>query len=105
MSQHDAANPDTPQSHGKDRASVTLTAPNGLPTTQAYHPNQKVKILLAAGVRTFSESGALDGTKAYDLVKGVGVLNPEQSLEDAGVIAGDTLKIRSRAIPQDGCAL
>jgi hypothetical protein len=89
---------------GKDKgqSTVTLTAPNGLTITEAYHPNQKVKVLLAAGVKSFGATGALDPAKDYDLVRDATPLSADQSLEDAGVVAGDTLKIRSRAIPSDG---
>lgn len=89
----------------KDRAVVTLTAPNGATITEAFHPNQKVKVLLAAGVKSFADSKTLDPSVPYDLVKGQLVLSPDLSLEDAGVVAGDTLKIRSRAIPQDGSCI
>jgi hypothetical protein len=99
---HQPQDPGTAGSKEKGPATVTLTAPNGLTITEAYHPNQKVKILLAAGVKAFGRSQALDPSKEYDLVRDATVLNADQSLEDAGVVAGDTLKIRSRALPSDG---
>ena len=59
---------------------------------------------LEKAVKYFAKEGVLDGSVAYSLVKGATALEPSMTLEQAGVTAGATLKIRARQIPVDGDA-
>lgn len=95
------------QEHGeKDqisgKPSVTLVAPNGAQRQERYHPNEKVSHVLAEAVREFGREGHLDPSGAYILVREQTPLESEHTLADAGVRAGDLLKVRSRQIPGDG---
>ena len=81
---------------------ITLVAPNGAQLSEAYHPNQKIGHVLQVAVKRFGKQGDLDPSKPYILVKGESPLESEATLAEAGIKAGDTLKVRSRGIPGDG---
>lgn len=90
---------------GKERPTITLIAPNGFRRPEPYHPNQKVSVVLADAVRDFGKEGQLDPKGHYILVKGATPLEPSLQLDVAGVVAGDELRVRSKATPIDGVCI
>lgn len=83
---------------------ITLVAPNGEERTETYKPNFKVGNLLKQAVHDFGKDGHLDASSAYKLVKDGTPLDESQTLEEAGVQAGDKLSVRSKTLPSDGDA-
>lgn len=83
---------------------ITIVAPNGAPRPYKYRPHDTVEKTLNKAVKDFAKEGMLDGSVAYSLIMGATSLEPGMTLEEAGVTAGATLKIRARQIPVDGDA-
>lgn len=83
---------------------IIIVAPNGAPREIKFHPNDTVQKTLDKAVKDFGKDGLLDPTGNYNLVKGASPLEPEQTLQEAGVQPGDRLIVQSKAIPADGDA-
>lgn len=83
---------------------ITILAPNGAPLTEDYRPHDSVGKTLEHAVQEFGRQKLLDPSLPYVLVFGNTSLNTALTLEQAGVKAGDTLKVRSKSIPTDGNA-
>ncbi len=83
---------------------ITIVAPNGAPKPYKYHPHDTVEKTLDKAVKDFAKEGMLDDSVAYSLVMDATPLEPSLTLEQAGAMAGATLKIRARQIPVDGDA-
>lgn len=90
------------QKHEKDE--ITLVAPNGAELMTKYRPHDTVTKTLDHAVKEFKKDGNIDESVQYLLVLGDQALENSLTLEQAGVKAGDRLKIRSKAIPGDGHA-
>ncbi len=88
----------------KPKDEITLVAPNGAELNTKFHPHDTVAKTLEHAVKEFAKEGHIDSSVQYLLVLGDQALENSLTLEQAGVNAGDRLKIRSKAIPGDGNA-
>ncbi len=83
---------------------VTIVAPNGATVSEKYRQHDTVSKTLEHAVKEFGKQGHLDSTLQYILVFGDSPLENSLTLEQAGITAGATLKVRSKSIPGDGNA-
>jgi hypothetical protein len=105
MSEHTIENSSGKQGHEQEKPQVTVKAPSGYSQIEAYHPHQKVSVLMQKALSDLKKAGQIaDDSAEYVLVKGETDLQSEVTLSEAGVSPGDVLKLMVKAPPTDGDA-
>jgi hypothetical protein len=83
---------------------ITIVAPNGATDSEKYRQHDTIGKTLDHAVKEFGKAGHLDASLQYILVSGDTPLENSLTLQQAGITAGATLKVRSKSIPGDGNA-